>query len=56
MSPDEMARKVAEAIANLGNPNMPRKMYQPPGLSERFDQQAGWDVCNNDHRNDPTED
>jgi len=34
MSPDEMARKVAEAIANLGNPNMPRKMYQPPGLSE----------------------
>ena len=34
MSPDEMAKKVAEAIANLGNPNAPRTMYQPPRLSE----------------------
>jgi hypothetical protein len=34
MTPDEMAKKVAEAIANIGNPNVPRKMYQPPNLSE----------------------
>ena len=30
--------------------------HQPPGLSQRFDQQAGWDVCDNDHRNNPAED
>jgi len=29
-----VAQRVAEAIANLGNPNAPRKMYQPPRLSE----------------------
>jgi len=34
MTPDEIAKKVAEAIAKLGNPNAPRTMYQPPMLSE----------------------
>jgi len=29
-----VATRVAEAIANIGNPNQPRKMYQPPRLSE----------------------
>jgi len=29
-----VAARVAEAIANIGNPNQPRKMYQPPRLSE----------------------
>src|SRR6266550_3056204 len=33
-----------------------KMQHQPPGLSERFDQQAGRDVCDNDHRNDPAED
>lgn len=34
MSPEERAKKVAEAIANIGNPNLPRKLYQPPRLAE----------------------
>lgn len=34
MSPEEQAKKVAEAIINIGNPNLPRKLYQPPKLSE----------------------
>ena len=29
-----VAARVAEAIANIGNPNQPRKMYQAPRLSE----------------------
>lgn len=28
------AQKVARAIADIGNPNKPRTMYQPPRLSE----------------------
>lgn len=28
------ASRVAQALADIGNPNKPRKMYQPPNLSE----------------------
>lgn len=34
MTPEEMAKKVAQAIIDIGNPNLPRKLYQPPKLSE----------------------
>lgn len=34
MSPEERAKKVAEAIANIGNPNKPHTLYQPPKLSK----------------------
>jgi hypothetical protein len=34
MTTDERAKKVAEAIASIGNPNFPCKVYQPPKLSE----------------------
>lgn len=34
MSPEEMAKKVAQAILDIGNPDKPRPMYQPPSTSE----------------------
>lgn len=34
MTPEEMAKKTAQAILDIGNPNLPRTMYQPPRVSE----------------------
>lgn len=34
MTPEERAKRVAQAIADIGNPAKPPKMYQPPKLSE----------------------